>query len=154
MSGLSWEESSKKLLLCCSLAPRPSNRMPARILRSRRPHQQQGPSHPPCFDCFSQSWSLYRNYTEPLCFIRVIYEANCPAAQSQRSPQTVERVVKVTKLHFYRCFSQLQAMIRHGCVLQRSQVPAYILEMMLRFMFYLVMMRQRHSSQVEPPNQQ
>lgn len=103
---------------------------------------------------YSQSWSFCRNDTNLLCFIRATYEANCPAAKSQWSPQTLERVIKVTKWHFYRCFSQLQAKIRRGYVLESSKVTAYILEMMLRFMFYLVMIRQRRSSQVEPPNQQ
>lgn len=39
----------------------------------------------------------------PLCFIRVIYEANCTAAKSQQSPQ-MERVVKMTKLHSLQMF--------------------------------------------------
>lgn len=37
------------------------------------------------------------SHMNPLCFIRVIYEANCTAAASQQNPQTLERAVKMTE---------------------------------------------------------
>lgn len=86
---------------------------------------------------------------DPLCFIRVIYEANCTAAESQQSPQTMERVVKMTKLHSLQMFfcNYKQKSGTDTCY-NTPKITAYILEIMLWLLFYLVTIRRRCSSRV------
>lgn len=47
----------------------------------------------------------FRSHMNPLRFIRAIYEANCTAAASQRSPRALERAVKTTAPRSLQMFS-------------------------------------------------